>query len=354
MERLHADHFQLQHLKHEHEHRYRLLARIAYGDVVDCACGVGYASTIFTGAQVHSYRGFDVDTQAIEYARQHFESDRCRFTEGSILALPLQDASVDTFASLETLEHLHEPHRAADEVARVLRDDGIFVGTVPTRHYDERCEAVYGTNPYHVTRFDESSLEEALRSRFPHIWIGYVSYGLASMITPVGTCQLDTVELQEGGLRSDLHNGSFVFLASRRPIDALVNTLLPAGAAVFYAMPKVDLDEEQIAPLYKTIADMDTMIVERDALIRQMENMIEDRNAAIRSNEKMITERDILLSRYESMHIRDADRIRQNDDTLREKDELLQQRAATIKKLQSPVSYFINSLLKKTVSRPKD
>ena len=44
--------------------------------------------------------------------------------------LPLQDASFDVVLSMQVLEHLHSPWLAVQEVARVLRPDGWFVGSV--------------------------------------------------------------------------------------------------------------------------------------------------------------------------------------------------------------------------------
>jgi SAM-dependent methyltransferase len=46
-------------------------------------------------------------------------------------ALPMADASVDAVLALEVLEHMPRPERMLDEVARVLRVDGLAILTVP-------------------------------------------------------------------------------------------------------------------------------------------------------------------------------------------------------------------------------
>ena len=46
--------------------------------------------------------------------------------------LPFKEDEFDTVVSFETLEHLNDPTRALAEFRRVLRSDGILIGSVPT------------------------------------------------------------------------------------------------------------------------------------------------------------------------------------------------------------------------------
>ncbi|KVG84868.1 methyltransferase type 11 [Burkholderia ubonensis] len=337
MERMHSDHLQMQSLAYEHLHRYQLLSRIAYGHVVDCACGIGYASEILAAAGIESYRGFDVDEQSVQYASERFARDGCQFNVGSILSLPLEDASVDTFLSLETLEHLREPQLAVREIARVLKADGIFAGSVPTRFYDDRCHAVYGPNPHHVTRFDADELTQLLCSGFEHVWLGVVSFDVVSIARPTPDANVSSAEWICDSKWSPMNYGSFIFVASRKPVDELIRRLLPQQLAVLHGMPKVEVDAEQTMPLYKTIAETESlvkdrdvalckvedMLRDRDAALLRMEEMIRDRDAAIRSNERMINERDTLITQLERM-ISDRDEaIASNERMIDERDALL-------------------------------
>ncbi len=325
MERLHSSHFMMQHLLHEHQHRYALLARIAYGDVVDCACGVGYAATILNHRAVRSYRGFDIDAEAIASAQTHYQREGCRFEQGSITDLPLPDHSVDTFAALETLEHLHDPATAITEVARVLKPDGFFFGTVPTRFYDERCEHVYGVNPYHVTRFDAEDINAALKAHFSYVWLGRISFDLVSITRAIGSAAAaETVaELWVDQAAQDEQYGSFLFVAAHRPVDALVAAMLPAGPTVQYAMPKVEVDAEQVMPLYATIHQQIAHIEAHVVAQQKMNHMIGDRDVAIASNEVMIHERDETIKRLEQMCAdRDA-AIKSNETMIQERDALI-------------------------------
>ncbi|AQQ48925.1 class I SAM-dependent methyltransferase [Burkholderia cenocepacia] len=337
MERMHSDHFQMQHLVYEHTHRYQLLSRIAYGHVVDCACGIGYASEIMAAAGVRSYHGFDIDEQSVQLAVQRFAADGRQFTVGSILSLPLEDASVDTFLSLETLEHLREPQRAIHEITRVLKADGIFMGSVPTRSYDERCHEVYGPNPYHVTRFDADEIVQLLRTGFEYVWLGVISLDVVSIVRPVPAANAGPAEWVGNSKWDATKYGSFIFVASHQPVDELVRKLLPQQCAVLHGLPTVEMDAEQTMPLYKTITEIEGlvrdrdaaldrsegMIRDRDAALHRMEEMIRDRDAAIRSNEQMINDRDALIAQLERM-VADRDAaIASNEKLINERDALL-------------------------------
>ncbi|HDV6323138.1 TPA: methyltransferase domain-containing protein [Burkholderia multivorans] len=325
MERMHSDHFQMQHLVYEHTHRYQLLSRIAYGHVVDCACGIGYSSEVLAAAGVQSYQGFDIDEQAIQHAIERFATDGRQFAVASILSLPLGNASVDTFLSLETLEHLHEPQRAVREVARVLKADGIFAGSVPTRFYDERCHDVYGPNPYHVTRFDADEIVQLLRTEFEHVWLGVVSLDLVSIARPVRGAAAGSAEWVGNSKWGETKYGSFIFVASRKPVDELVSKLLPQQYAVLHGMPTVEVDAEHTMPLYKTIAEIEGLVQDRDAALRRLEVMIQDRDAALRRLEIMVQDRDGALRRTEEM-IRDRDAaIRSNEQMINDRDALIAQ-----------------------------
>ena len=143
MERIERDLLKLNFLKEEHHQRYQYVSNYAKGVVVDCACGIGYsAPIILANTAVTSYFGFDVDREAIAYA-QHKKIKNASFSFGSIFELPFEDGSVDTFISLETLEHLEHPELAVAEIKRVLSPDSIFICSVPTQSYEELCVRLY-------------------------------------------------------------------------------------------------------------------------------------------------------------------------------------------------------------------
>lgn len=182
MERIENDLLKLQFLREEHHQRYQYVASFAKGVVVDCACGIGYSAPIvLSNPAVVSYTGLDVDREAIAYAQEHNTTDS-RFEYGSILALPFDDCSVDTFISLETLEHLEQPELAIAEVKRVLKPNGIFICSVPTKDYENFCVSLYGPNPYHIQAFSLEALKTLLQAQFSHVDIAVIAQELVSIV----------------------------------------------------------------------------------------------------------------------------------------------------------------------------
>ena len=72
------------------------------------------------------------------------------------VALPLEDASVDIVFSKQVLEHVERPHELIADVARVLRPDGIFVGS--TSHLEPyHGRSTMNLTPYGLLRVLQTS-----------------------------------------------------------------------------------------------------------------------------------------------------------------------------------------------------
>ncbi len=93
--------------------------------ILDAGCAFGFGSK----GLAKDYRVFGIDANAAEVARTP-ETFAGRIA-GSLTALPFPDASFDAFICLEVLEHIPEPRRAVEEIARVVRPGGVGVITVP-------------------------------------------------------------------------------------------------------------------------------------------------------------------------------------------------------------------------------
>jgi SAM-dependent methyltransferase len=135
----------------------------AHGDVLDLGCGDGRTLGTWIRDRVGSYVGVDVSSAAVERARS-LGLDARTITDAA--DLPFDDDSLDAVVSIEVLEHLFEPHRAAAEVRRVLRPGGLFLATVPNVAYWRwrRDMALRGVwNPYG----DDESIDAPWRD--PHI-----------------------------------------------------------------------------------------------------------------------------------------------------------------------------------------
>jgi SAM-dependent methyltransferase len=138
--------------------------RALHGRVIDLGCGImPYAELLPPAVTV--YHGLDLTVR-----------DSRPTLIGDVQSLGmLRDASYDSVVCLEVLEHVPDPAHALAEIARILRDDGILVLSVP-----------------HLSRLHE----------VPHDYYRYTEYGLRYL--------LDRSELDVRGLR--VRGGLFSFL----------------------------------------------------------------------------------------------------------------------------------------------
>ena len=156
-------------IEFEHYHRYCLARDLCAGrDVLDVASGEGYGTAILAGV-ARSITGVDIDPVAVRHADASYAHANLRFLQGDVLALPLDEASVDAVVSFETLEHVTNHSGFLNEVKRVLRPSGLFIVSTPDR-------AVYsapGTdpNPHHLLELSEPEFRALLLENFANVHI---------------------------------------------------------------------------------------------------------------------------------------------------------------------------------------
>lgn len=275
MERLESEHLDNDVLlMAEHRHRYNWAAKYAYGDVCDLACGYGYGGEIITtNSLVKTYVGVDVSDESITEANRRFSSPNRRYILGSALDVPLGDDSIDTVVSLETLEHIKNPEDAIREFKRILRGDGIFIGSVPSKFFDDRAEEVYGENVYHITRFTFDYLDGLLRKFFKNYRIYYSALEVVSHIGQL----VDGHPLKEELLHSyrnksdDEVRGSFHFVATdceSIDLDKFHEN------QVFLCAGLIDFEYLRINPLRDRINQTDQLVLLKDKYIRELESVV--------------------------------------------------------------------------------
>ncbi|MBX3260180.1 MAG: methyltransferase domain-containing protein [Labilithrix sp.] len=100
-----------------------LCARYGTGkDVLECGCGTGL---ILERIKEHARRavGIDLSPGMLELARAR----GLEVEEGSVTALPFDDASFDVTCSFKVLAHVPDIGRALAEMARVTRPGGVIL-----------------------------------------------------------------------------------------------------------------------------------------------------------------------------------------------------------------------------------
>ncbi|CAK9886693.1 MAG: putative S-adenosylmethionine-dependent methyltransferase/MSMEI_2290 [Candidatus Erwinia impunctatus] len=308
MERIENDLLKLQFLREEHYQRYQYVASFSRGVVVDCACGIGYSAPIFlSNPAVVSYTGLDVDREAIAYAQEH-NTTNSRFEHGSILALPFDDCSIDTFISLETLEHLEQPELAIAEVKRVLKPNGVFICSVPTEHYENFCISLYGPNPYHIQAFSLDALKTLLQTKFMYVDIAVIAQELVSIVHKFEDQPMPYTVFH--ARNKDVMNGSFVAVSSNAETIYNKNTL-------FTGMGRIEYDQELVHPLRQSLEFAERLAKQRWQLLLEAEKRINEVTSYKEQAERINEERMQILKETE-------ERVRSRDQALSEAERIIQ------------------------------
>lgn len=336
----------------EHVHRYKWAAGFARGVVLDSACGMGYGSRILvSNPRVTQYIGIDIDSQSISSATELYSEKDVKFITSSCENIPLDDMGVDTVISLETLEHLSEPELAVLESKRLLRDDGVYVGSVPDKMFEEICDRVYGKNPYHRTSFTEEALRQLLERHFKCVALYRSSVDIVSSIVAIEQANIDYNE-PTVSMKQPL--GSILFVATddscnlgaRRSLDieVLGNMVSYDDAFVFERdrvllkqKNMIDERDELIArtdilvkELRQTINDQARRVDERDAIILSNEEKIDSLYTTIREQAVLVDERDELIGKYEA-------EMSALHTTIRDQLAMVEERDEVIKKYEAEV-----------------
>ena len=99
------------------------------GEVIEAGSGLGHWVALLREAGIAA-RGVDLSAEALSRARRVFP--HLTFEEGDVLALPFPEASLAGYVSFGVAEHFEPgPQAVLREAARVLRDGGVMVISVP-------------------------------------------------------------------------------------------------------------------------------------------------------------------------------------------------------------------------------
>ncbi len=169
----------------EHFARYRWAAGFCSGRrVLDAGCGVGYGAELLCGAGASEVVAIDVSEAAVELARSGVSAGvTCEV--GDVSCAALRRHSFDVVVCFEVIEHVDNPDQVLDELARVLRPEGLLFISSPNR------ERYVPGNPHHRHEYIRSELQAALDARFGSARIISQHVMLASVISWSGAPQFE-------------------------------------------------------------------------------------------------------------------------------------------------------------------
>jgi SAM-dependent methyltransferase len=141
-----------------HRAEYRLVAGLlGDGRVLDLGCGTGHSwSELLPRETV----GVDVEEAAL--AGQERETHRA-----DMRTLPFKAGSFASVVSIHSIEHVPDPERVMDEVARVLSRDGRAIFVTPNRLTFGRPDEII--DPYHYVEYDARQLHDLCRRFFGRV-----------------------------------------------------------------------------------------------------------------------------------------------------------------------------------------
>jgi ubiquinone/menaquinone biosynthesis C-methylase UbiE len=151
-----------------HIARYMIACQYINTDmtVIDAACGLGYGTYIL-GMALNAGQIFGLDSSefAIQYSSTNYSiSSKINFLCCTVTELHfIENNTIDSVVSFETLEHLPNPYLFINEVKRVLKPGGLFISSVPNMWIDDQ-----GQNPvpYHMHVYDFEQYKNQLESCF--------------------------------------------------------------------------------------------------------------------------------------------------------------------------------------------
>ncbi len=286
----------------EHWHRYHFARRLVSGKrVLDVACGEGYGSALLAREASH-VTGVDLSQEAIDHARRTYGArENLEFACATCTRVPLPDASVDVVVTFETIEHIAEQTQFVDEIARVLRPDGVLVISCPNKiEYTDRRDY---HNEFHVKELYRDELGKLVHNRFPaSTWYGQrTSY--FSVIAPEEAARAgQLVEVSAGRpdesspvLNAPLY---FVIVASRAR-EALA--AMPPTLSVLSDLEEVlrkdhSRAHREVEQQDAHIHHLDALIAERDAFIAWLQRDLEARTEQAADLAREIEGRDATIA----------------------------------------------------------
>ena len=130
---------------------------------LDCACGSGYGTQLLAGF-AESVVGYDINREALHYAKQHHEHEYCTFIGKREKLLQY---TFDTVVSIETIEHMARDKAVPflKMLHQILKENGVLAITTPLVPESNPQP----TNPFHKYEYSYKEFVSILAEAHFHI-----------------------------------------------------------------------------------------------------------------------------------------------------------------------------------------
>lgn len=137
---------------------YEQVARAVRGKVADIGFGTGFGTNLLTQNADKVY-GFEVDEEAILFARRVFPPMKLSFEQGDIEKGI--EGTFDFVVMIDVIEHLGEHKRALENVKKILVPKGFLICSTPNRL------SRYRKSEGHVREYSLEEFRGSLKEIFP-------------------------------------------------------------------------------------------------------------------------------------------------------------------------------------------
>ena len=140
--------------------------------VLDAGCGVGWSTERIANVAKRII-AVDLCKDALKIARNRHAGYNIIYKQMNVLSIEIPDNSVDVAVSLEVIEHFDKKDviKYLSEINRVLKSDGIIVGSTPLIHsfFNARLVPFGIDQKGHKILYTKRGLAKLLKSYFKNV-----------------------------------------------------------------------------------------------------------------------------------------------------------------------------------------
>ncbi len=137
--------------------------------VLEIGCGDGYG-TSYLAKHFKYVEAIDISEDAIKKAKAIYKLDNCTFKSYPGKKLNYPDNFFDAVVSLQVIEHVKDVKLYLKEIKRVLKDDGVFIISTPSRTH-RLAPKQKPWNEEHLREYDSKTLQREISKVFDNFKI---------------------------------------------------------------------------------------------------------------------------------------------------------------------------------------
>ena len=150
----------------DHKFAYDYVTKQVKGNasILEIGCGDGYG-TSYLAKHFRHVEAIDISEDAITKAKAVYKQDNCTFKTYSGKKLNYPDNFFDAVVSFHVIEHVKNVKQYLKEIKRVLKDDGVFIITTPSRTH-RLAPKQKPWNEEHLREYDSKMLQKEVSKVF--------------------------------------------------------------------------------------------------------------------------------------------------------------------------------------------